>query len=106
MHSKVSECISIKPFLFAMQSLSIDICWSLAEAESAHAGFCEIGHAHFWVGVCKAVALPVSELLKADSRDRMPGLAINLSGIIGKALVRNSKDRFQYAENLHRPINS
>ncbi len=38
-----------------MTSPSIDITWSLAEAEAAHAGFSEIGLAHFWVGVCKAV---------------------------------------------------
>jgi ATP-dependent Clp protease ATP-binding subunit ClpC len=50
-----------------MISPSIDICWSLAEAESAHAGFTEIGVAHFWVGVCKAVEVSVSELLKAGS---------------------------------------
>jgi len=50
-----------------MKSPSIDICWSLAEAEAAHAGFSEIGLAHFWVGVCKAVELPVSEMLKAGS---------------------------------------
>ena len=46
---------------------SIDICWSLSEAEAAHAGFSEIGLAHFWVGVCKAVEVSVSELLKAGS---------------------------------------
>ena len=50
-----------------MTSPSLDICWSLAEAEAAHAGFSEIGLAHFWVGVCKAVELPVAELLKAGS---------------------------------------
>jgi ATP-dependent Clp protease ATP-binding subunit ClpC len=50
-----------------MKSPSIDICWSLAEAEAAHAGFPEIGLAHFWVGVCKAVEVSVSELLKAGS---------------------------------------
>ncbi len=50
-----------------MTSPSIDICWSLAEAEAAHAGFSEIGLAHFWVGVCKAVEVSVSELLKAGS---------------------------------------
>jgi ATP-dependent Clp protease ATP-binding subunit ClpA len=53
-----------------MTSPSIDITWSLAEAEAAHAGFSEIGLAHFWVGVCKAVEVSVSELLKAGS----PGL--------------------------------
>jgi len=46
---------------------SIDICWSLAEADAAHAGFSEIGLAHFWVGICKAVEVLVSELLKAGS---------------------------------------
>ena len=46
---------------------SIDICWSLAEGEAAHAGFSEIGLAHFWVGVCKAVELPVGEVLKAGT---------------------------------------
>ena len=50
-----------------MTSPSIDICWSLAEAEAAHAGFSEIGLAHLWVGVCKAVEVSVSELLKAGS---------------------------------------
>lgn len=38
-----------------MTSPSIDITWSLAEAEAAHAGFSEIGLAHFWLSVCKAV---------------------------------------------------
>jgi ATP-dependent Clp protease ATP-binding subunit ClpC len=46
---------------------SIDITWSLAEAEAAHAKFPEIGLAHFWVGVCKAVDVSISELLKAGS---------------------------------------
>ncbi len=50
-----------------MISPSIDICWSLAEAEAAHAGFSEIELAHFWVGVCKAVEVSVSELLKDGS---------------------------------------
>jgi len=50
-----------------MTSPSLDICWNLAEVEAAHAGFSEIGLAHFWVGVCKAVELPVGELLKAGS---------------------------------------
>jgi ATP-dependent Clp protease ATP-binding subunit ClpC len=48
---------------------SIDICWSLAEAEAAHAGFPEIGLAHLWVGVCKAAEVSVSELLKAGSTE-------------------------------------
>ena len=52
-----------------MTSPSIDITWSLAEAEAAHAGFSEIGLAHFWVGVCKAVELPVAVLLKAGSAE-------------------------------------
>jgi hypothetical protein len=50
-----------------MTSPSIDISWSLAEAEAAHAGYSEIGLAHFWVGVCKAVEVSVFELLKAGS---------------------------------------
>ena len=50
-----------------MISPSIDITWSLAEAEAAHAGFSEIGIAHFWVGVCKAVEVSVSDLLDAGS---------------------------------------
>jgi ATP-dependent Clp protease ATP-binding subunit ClpC len=50
-----------------MTSPSIDITWSLAEAEAAHAGFSEIGLAHFWVGICKAVEVSVSELLEAGS---------------------------------------
>lgn len=52
-----------------MTSPSIDITWSLAEAEAAHAGFSEIGLAHFWVGVCKAVEVSVSDLLDAGSPD-------------------------------------
>ncbi len=34
-----------------------------------HAGFSEIGLAHFWVGVCKAVEVSVSELLKMGSAE-------------------------------------
>ncbi len=45
---------------------SIDISWNLAQS-AAHVGFSEIGLAHFWVGVCKAVEVSVSELLKAGS---------------------------------------
>ena len=52
-----------------MTSPSIDICWSIAEAESAHAGFSEIGLAHFWVGVCKAAEVSVAELLKLGSAE-------------------------------------
>ena len=47
--------------------LSIDITWSLAAAEAAHAGFSEIGLAHFWVEFSKAVEVSVSELLIAGS---------------------------------------
>jgi ATP-dependent Clp protease ATP-binding subunit ClpC len=50
-----------------MISPSLDIIWRIAEAEAAHAGFSEIGLAHFWVGICKAVEVSVSELLKAGS---------------------------------------
>lgn len=50
-----------------MTSPSIDITWSLAEAEAAYAGFSEIGMAHFWVGVCKAVEVSVADLLDAGS---------------------------------------
>ena len=50
-----------------MTSPSIDITWSLAEAEAAYAGFSEIGLAHFWVGICKAVEVSVPGLLKAGS---------------------------------------
>jgi len=50
-----------------MTSPSIDISWSLAEAEAAHASFSEIGLAHFWIGVCKAAEVSVSELLQAGS---------------------------------------
>ena len=50
-----------------MTSPSIDITWSLAEAEAGYAGFSEIGLAHFWVGVCKAVEVSVSDLLDAGS---------------------------------------
>jgi ATP-dependent Clp protease ATP-binding subunit ClpC len=52
-----------------MTSPSIDIIWSLSEAEAAHAGFSEIGLEHFWVGVCKAVEVSLSELLKAGSTE-------------------------------------
>jgi hypothetical protein len=83
-----------------MTSPSIDITWSLAEAEAAYAGIFEIGLEHFWVNVCKAEELPVSELLKAGSRDRLPGLAKSLASVIDKALVRNPKDRFPDAGKL------
>ena len=52
-----------------MTSPSIDISWLLAEAEAAHAGFSEIGLAHFWVGVCKAAEVSVAELLKLGSAE-------------------------------------
>ena len=44
---------------------SIDICWRIAEAEAALAGFPVIEAAHFWIGVCKAVDLELSALLDA-----------------------------------------
>ena len=50
-----------------MTSPSIDITWSLAESE--HAGFSEIGLAHFWVGVCKAAEVSIAELLKLGSAE-------------------------------------
>lgn len=50
-----------------MISPSLDIIWRIAEAEAAHAGFPEIGPAHFWVGICKAVDVSVPELLKAGA---------------------------------------
>ncbi len=52
-----------------MKSPSIDIIWSLSEAEAARAGFSEIGLAHFWIGVCKAVDISVSDLLDAGSTE-------------------------------------
>jgi ATP-dependent Clp protease ATP-binding subunit ClpC len=52
-----------------MTSPSIDITWSLAEAEAALAGFPEIGLAHFWVGACKAVEVSISDLMKAGSTE-------------------------------------
>ena len=69
-HSNNTDSEEIKPNAYLpspMTSPSLDICWILAEAEAAHAGFSEIGLAHFWVGMCKAVELPVPELLKAGS---------------------------------------
>jgi ATP-dependent Clp protease ATP-binding subunit ClpC len=48
-----------------MISPSLDIIWHIAEAEATHAGFSEIGPAHFWIGVCNAVDVSVPELLKA-----------------------------------------
>jgi ATP-dependent Clp protease ATP-binding subunit ClpC len=48
-----------------MTSPSIDIIWRIAEGEAAHAGFSEIGPAHFWIGICKAVDLELSALLDA-----------------------------------------
>jgi ATP-dependent Clp protease ATP-binding subunit ClpC len=48
---------------------SLDITWSLAEAESAHAGFAKIGLTHFWIGLCKVVEVSVPELLKAGGPD-------------------------------------
>jgi ATP-dependent Clp protease ATP-binding subunit ClpC len=50
-----------------MISPSLDIIWRIAEAEAAHAGFSEIGSAHFWVGICKAVDVSVPDLLKAGT---------------------------------------
>jgi serine/threonine protein kinase len=95
-----------------MPTPSLDICWSLAEAEAAHAGFSEIGLAHFWVGACKAVELPVGKAggsidaanILNDSpvpiRDRMPALAKEIADVINKALVRNPKQRIQDASEL------
>jgi hypothetical protein len=37
--------------------LRFTICWRIAEAETALAGFPVIEPAHFWIGVCKAVGL-------------------------------------------------
>jgi hypothetical protein len=71
---------------------SIDICWSLAEAEAAHAGFPEIGLAHFWVGVCKAVEVSVSELLKDGNPER-------------QAVARKPKDRLHSIHELLKSIN-
>jgi len=50
---------------FTMNSPSLDICWRIAEAEAALAGFPVIEPAHFWIGVCKAVDLELSALLDA-----------------------------------------
>ncbi len=50
-----------------MNRISIDITKRLAEAEAAHAGFSEIGVAHFWVGICKAVDLSISDLLRVGT---------------------------------------
>ncbi|MCX6880166.1 MAG: hypothetical protein NTW21_41140, partial [Verrucomicrobia bacterium] len=102
-----------------MTSPSLDICWSLAEAEAAHAGFSEIGLAHFWVGVCKAVDLPVAELLKAGSPElqAMEGQveadflevreAFSGVGLVPKALRRAIREELgrrsgQFARPLHR----
>jgi ATP-dependent Clp protease ATP-binding subunit ClpC len=43
---------------------SINIAWRVAELEASRAGFSEISAAHFWLGICKVVDLPVAELLK------------------------------------------
>jgi hypothetical protein len=40
-----------------MTAPTIDICWRIAEAEAALAGFPVIEPAHFWIGVCKAVGV-------------------------------------------------
>jgi ATP-dependent Clp protease ATP-binding subunit ClpC len=52
-----------------MISPSIDICWRIAEAEAANAGFLVIDPAHFWIGVCKAVDLELSRLLDAAAQE-------------------------------------
>lgn len=52
-----------------MISPSTDICWRIAEAEAALAGFPVIDPAHFWIGVCKAVDLELSTLLDAAAPD-------------------------------------
>jgi len=58
-----------------MKSPSIDICWRIAEAEAALAGFPVIEPAHFWIGVCKAVDLDLSALLDAPAPEhrKFPG---------------------------------
>ena len=43
---------------------SINIAWRVAELEASRAGFSEISAAHFWLGICKVVDLPISELLQ------------------------------------------
>jgi len=48
-----------------MISPSIDICWTLAEAEASQACFAAIEPAHFWIGLCKVVDLPLPDLLDA-----------------------------------------
>ena len=40
--------------MLIMTTPSIDICWRIAEAEGALAGYPVIEPAHFWIGVCKA----------------------------------------------------
>jgi len=54
-----------------MISPSTDICWRIAEAEAALAGFPVIEPAHFWIGVCKAVDLDLSALLDAAAPEWM-----------------------------------
>ena len=43
---------------------SINIAWRISELEASRAGFSEISVAHFWLGICKVVDLPVAELLQ------------------------------------------
>jgi ATP-dependent Clp protease ATP-binding subunit ClpC len=43
---------------------SINIAWRVAELEASRAGFSVITSAHFWLGICKVVDLPISELLQ------------------------------------------
>lgn len=52
-----------------MKSSPIEITWSPAEAETAHVEFPEIGIVHFWVDVCKAVEVSVSDLLDAGGSE-------------------------------------
>jgi ATP-dependent Clp protease ATP-binding subunit ClpC len=46
-----------------MISPSIDLCWSISEAEAAAAGFPDIRVGHFWIGVAKAMDLELAVLL-------------------------------------------
>lgn len=47
-----------------MISPSINIVWRIAELEASRAGFSEISEAHFWLGICKVVDLPLTDFLK------------------------------------------
>lgn len=52
-----------------MKQSSVDIIWSISEAEAAHARFSEISPEHFWISLCKATDILVSNVMKARNNE-------------------------------------